>query len=237
MKTFDVSETDVSKGIKVEIEPYPHIVLGEGGHKRATWVALGKRDAENVVKTKMLPCPKQGSCDYSYTEVAPTETKTCDKCGQKYGQWDGTSYKSVHPQAGEVRGPQIVEDIGIIALKDEKGESNGKYLVVAPRNGDDRILVLWRVSSGYRGGAGITADEGVTVIGYDHAWASGRGSLGETAEMLAILKPGQELHASRSGRCVQDTKATLTYNKEIKVVFGGEELDAATADEVEGDYL
>jgi hypothetical protein len=56
--------------------------------------------------------------------------------------------------------------------------------------------------------------------------------------MLAILKPGQELRASRSGRRVQDTKAKLVYDGQtITITFGGEEMEAAIADEVEGDLV
>jgi hypothetical protein len=132
----------------------------------------------------------------------------------------------------------VVLDAGIIALKDTEGKPNGTYLIVAPRGGDNRVLVLWRVQSGYRGSAKITAGEGVTVIASDSSWHSGRGSLGETAEMLAILNPGQELRASRSGRRVQDSKAKLVYDgRTISVTFGGEELEAATTDQVEGEYL
>jgi hypothetical protein len=56
--------------------------------------------------------------------------------------------------------------------------------------------------------------------------------------MLAILKPGQELRASRSGRRVQNPKAKLVYDgTNILTTFGGEEMEAATADEVQGDQL
>lgn len=49
MKTFDVSESIVREFVPVNSQPYPHITLGEGGNKRATWVALGKRDAPTLV--------------------------------------------------------------------------------------------------------------------------------------------------------------------------------------------
>ncbi len=188
MKTYDVKGAEVSKGIVIVLEPYPHIVLGEGGNKRATWIPLGKRDAEFII----------------------------------------------------VRTPFTaqIEDVSVIALKDAEGKPNGKHLIVAPRNGgDNRILVLWRVSSGYRGSASISAGEGVTVIASDFSWHSERGSLGETAEMLAILKPGQELRASLSGRGLKETEGKLTYDGAIKVIFGGEEMEDAMADEVDGDLL
>jgi hypothetical protein len=209
MKTYDINGTEVREGIAVALDPYPHVVLGEGGHKRATWIALGKRDAESIiVRTPVLE-----------------------------DRWNSESGKYERQDTG--RTLSQIKDVVIIALKDTEGKPNGKYLIVAPRNGgDNRVLVLWRVSSGYRGGAGISAGEGVTVIASDSSWHSGRGNLGETAEMLAILKPGQELRASRSGRRVQNSKAKLVYDgKTITVTFGGEEMEAATADEVEGEYL
>lgn len=210
MKTFSVNGTEVHEGIVVALEPYPHIVLGEGGHKRATWVALGKRDAESIVQRTPI-MERRWNSEKSEYEMEDT---------------GGTMFQ--------------VRDVGIIGLKDAEGKPNGKYLVVAPRNGDDnnRALVLWGVESGYRGSASITAGEGVTVIATDASWHSGRGNLGETAEMLAILKPGQELHAHRSGRRVQDSEAKLAYDgKNISVTFGGSEMFAATAEEVEGEYL
>ena len=68
MKVYDVKGTEVREGIAVTMQPYPHIVLGEGGHKRATWIALGKRDAESILVTPKKPCPfrvrggEQGAC-------------------------------------------------------------------------------------------------------------------------------------------------------------------------------
>lgn len=185
MKTYDVSGAEVRGGIAVLNKPYPHVVLGEGGNKRATWVALGKRDADAIVR----------------------EGK--------------------------------VADVGVIALKDESGKPNGKFLIVAPKNGgDNRALVLWRVASGYRGSASISAGEGVIVIASDQSYHSGQGSLGSTAEVLAVLKPGQELTAHRSGRRVGTTRARLTWDgKTVQVEFGDESLFAALDEEVEGEYL
>ena len=242
MKCFDVHGTEVYKGIPVASSPYPHIVLGEGGHKRATWIALGKRDAEAIIKSRRLPCPRRGDSDFTTDPATCSPEHVCEKCGQKYGPWEQGTYglRRRHPNAGEVDGPACVHDVGIIALRNkETGEPTGKFLIVAPRgNRDNRVLVLWRVSSGYRGSASISAGEGVTLIATDSSWHSGRGALGETAEVLAILKPGQELIAYRSGRRVQETHARLVYGgKEISVTFGDETLFAAISEEVEGEYL
>lgn len=132
-----------------------------------------------------------------------------------------------------------VVEAGVLALKDQNDKPKGRHLIVAPRKGrDNRVLVLWRVSSGYRGSASITEGAGVVVVASDASWHSGRGNLGETAEMLAVLAPGQELTASRSGRRVQNPNAKLTYDgSNINVTFGGDDMDAALADEPVGKHI
>lgn len=248
MKAFDVFGSEVVSGIPVASDPYPHIVLGSGGHKRATWIALGKRDANSIVRPQRLPCPRRNEDESIYEAEVPAEkqaVRTCDKCRQNYGdwaqqeEWSGSKYLiRKHPNAGEVDGPSCVFDVGVIQLKETEGKPNSKYLIVSLRGDDNRALVLWRVSSGYRGDASITAGEDVMIIASDSSWHSGRGSLGETAETLAILKPGQELIAQRSGRRVQDSYGRLSWDgKTLKITFGGVEMLAATSDEVEGDYL
>lgn len=259
MKSCTVSGTDVQKGIIVSSDPYPHITLGSGGHKRATWVALGKRDAETIVRPSHLPCPNRRYSRYFDNEYL---NPICKECGAEYSPQDYPAGErgryEMHPDSGEVLGPLSIGDIGIVLLKDDQGKPNGKYLVVAPRGNDDnRVLVLWKVASGYRGSAQIgikkptfadamdaydkTGDpipDMPVIIASDLSWHLGRGSLGETAEFLAVLKPGQEIYAVRSGRRMQDTHGRLTYDGEnINVTFGGEEMEAATSDEVEGDYI
>jgi hypothetical protein len=244
MKCYTVNGDKVVEGITVNPLPYPRVILGEGGHKRATWIPVGRRDADTVIETTMKSCPNRNKL----REIGD-EWFTCEACGTKYVDTDEKIKKwgqeepvmaQKHPNTGEVVNTTRITDVGVVALKDkESGEPNGKFLLVAPRNRKDNcVVVFWSVSSGYRGSSGIEAGEGVKVIGYDHSWHSGRGSLGSTAEMLAILTPGQELIAVRFGRRVQDTRARLSYDgKEVKVMFGGEEMFVAIAEEVEGDYL
>lgn len=243
MKTYFVSDDAVSEAIAVTMEPYPHIVLGEGGHKRATWVPLGKRDLQAIVKATAEPCPKRGQSETAFVDQEPHELAVCSNCGTLYGPWRkfpsySGSYAALHPQSGDIDGPNLLIDVGVVALKDANGPT-GKYLIVAPRPGkDNRALVFWSFRSGYRGNATIEADAGVTVIARDVAWHSGQGNLGETAEMLAVLKPGQKLHGWRSGRNVQDTHAVLTYDgKQVTVTLGGEEVEAAMGENVQGDLL
>lgn len=187
MKTFDIAGNTVVEGIAVVNAPYPHVLLGEGGNKRATWVAIGKRDIATIVH----------------------EGK--------------------------------VTDVGVIALKNEDGTPKGTHLIVAPHGSEDRVLVIWRVRSGYRGNANITAPatDGVTIIDSDKSWHSGQGNLGETAEVMAILKPGQKLLAVRSGRRLEQTHGMLVYdgNGEFEILFGTETMYSATTDEFVGEYV
>ncbi|HFD40858.1 MAG TPA: hypothetical protein ENJ31_13530 [Anaerolineae bacterium] len=176
----------------MEMAPYPHIVLGEGGHKRATWIPLGRRDEGRII------------------------------------------------EENEEGGLPRILDVGILALRDKAtGAPNGRYLIVAPRpdRDDVRVLVLWSVASGYRGSASIEAGEGAKVIAYDHAWHSGRGSIGETAEMLAILSPGARLEAKISGRRIQEDRARLTWDgDDLHILFFPSDADPEASIE-EGDYL
>lgn len=188
MKCYTVSGSSEVKNIKINAAPYPHIAIGDGGNKRATWIPLGKHDASTIV--------------------------------------------------GEDDGYEVITNVGLIGLRDkETNEPDGRYLVVAPRNRDDeRALVLWQVSSGYRGGAHIESPDGVRVVSYDHAWHSGRGSLGETAEMLAVLAPGDTLTAEITGRRVQENRARLTWTgSEFEVLFYPADADPDA--QPEGDYI
>lgn len=247
MKAYMINNDAVEKGIPVTMQPYPLIELGRGGHKRATWVPLGKQDAEKIIVNRMKPCPMQGQYDFNqdFTDDPSTkpETHICEHCGQQYGDWrkaSGNYFARYHPKAGEVFEAKVVADVGALALKDKvSGAPTGKHLIVAPLPGNDnRILVYWSVSSGYRGGASISAAEDVLVIARDEAWHSGKGATGSTAQILAVLKPGQELQASRSGRRMQQTRGRLQWDgKEIKVTFGDENLFVAQSDNVDGDYV
>jgi len=186
MKAFDVSKSVVNEFVPVDSQPYPHITLGEGGNKRATWVALGKRDAPALVLSAE--------------------------------ERDGKQL------------PDRVVEAGIIKLE------SGQYLIVAPRGSDNRVLVLWHVASGYRGTASISADSDVLVIANDVSWHSGRGNLGETAECLAVLKPGQSLDAWISGRRVQEDRAHLRWDgQRISVEFFCG--DAVPEGKDEGEYV
>lgn len=191
MKTFTVRGKEVTPGIDVYLAPYYHLVIGDGGHKKATWVALGKNDAKVITTINEE-------------------------------QITGVCY-----------------DVGVLSLKDrETGKPTGKYLIVAPHGdgSDNRILVCWSVASGYRGSANILADEKILVVARDKAWHSGQGNLGENAEIIAVLHPGQSLVAEISGRRVQETRARLLWNgKELTEEYGDESL--LLSDEPEGELV
>lgn len=180
MKTFDVEAAVITPGLPVDPKPYPKVVLGAGGNKRATWVSIGRRDQADLIK--------------------------------------------------ETDEGAAIFDAAVLVTK------KGQPLIVAPRQGDDRALVLWRVPSGYRGSASIKAQDDVVVVASDSAWHSGRGNLGETAEILAVLRPGQYLEARRSGRRVQEDRARLVWNGEkVEVTFFASSADPF-GDE-EGEYI
>lgn len=195
MKTFTVVGCTVTPGIEVNSDPYWRIVLGLGGHKRSTWIPLGKKDAAEMVRKDVE-------------------------------QKDNEIYK--------------IFNVGVIALKDKEQQLTGNHLIVGEKNkNDDRVMVVWSVESGYRGSANIHGGQEVKIIAQDKAWHSGKGNLGETAECLAVLKPGQRLYGEISGRRVEEPRAILEYDgKEIKVTYGKKELETVLSDEQpEGEYV
>ncbi len=201
MKTFTVSESAVTPGIEVNSSPYWRIILGAGGHKKSTWIALGKKDADEMISDK--------------ESVMSADQK----------------------KVLEIKGKIL--QAGIITLKDNEGAPTGNHLIVKERDNDNRVLILWHVSSGFRGSANIQAGQEVKVIASDKAWHSGQGNLGETAECLAVLKPGQRMYATITGRRVEEPNAILEYDgKEIKVTFGKEDLEIVLSDEQpQGEYV
>lgn len=94
---------------------------------------------------------------------------------------------------------------GVIKNADVIPQKKGGYMIVAPRKKDDtRVLVLWRFPSNNfgRGRAGIYPSSGVEVLERNFYSHTRRDREGETAEVLAILKPGQWLDAGRYGKWI-----------------------------------
>jgi len=208
MRTFTVSESVVTPGIEVNSLPYWKVVLGAGGHKRSTWIALGKRDVDEIIKEK--------------ENIMNSENIVMNTEGKNIFGIKGKIFQA-----------------GIIALKNNEGVPTGNHLIVKERGNDDRVLIVWRVSSGFRGSVNIEGGQEVKIVAFDKAWHSGQGSLGETAECMAILKPGQRLYATITGRRVEEPRAILVYDgKEIKITFGKEDLETVLSDEQpQGEYV
>lgn len=201
MKTFTVLGYAVTPGIRVHSFPYWRVVLGEGGNKKSTWIALGKKDASEIISER--------------ERVSRDDDKVMIEEGK-------------------------VMSAGVITLKDKEGNLTGNHLIVKEKgNHDDRILIKWCVESGFRGSANIEGGQEVKIIANDHSWHSGQGAMGETAECMAILKPGQRLYAKITGRRVEEPRAVLEYDgKEIKVTYGKEDLETVLSDEQpEGEYV
>lgn len=203
MKAFTIKDTNATEGIQVDMTPYPRVVLGEGGNKRATWIPIGRRDQ-----------------------------------------------------------PRLLNENNIIMGADVARTQKGTMLLVAPRpaDGRDRALVLWKITSGYRGGAEIHDNprgeqdllhwqsnrakkpeecDGYwvwrnrdTLVAQDVAYHSGRGALGETHEALAIMNPGDTLWGRRTGRHVQSPYLRLKYLGEGKFeIFEGDKAFIEGLDE------
>ena len=191
MKCYTVDGETIKNYIQVYNDPYPHVALGNGGNKRATWIPVGKRDFGIIEKI-------------------------------------GDSKQVAH----------VITDANVIIV----GEKKTKLIVKDNAAANNNVMVLWKVESGYRGGAGIqttltpqrNADgiipyvaegdretvPGVQLTAKDDAYHSGQGSLGLTAEALMILSPGASVEAGRSGRRVQTDRARLTWDgSELKVLY------------------
>lgn len=70
-----------------------------------------------------------------------------------------------------------------------------------PQSNDNYALVLWRISSGYRGKVQIASSDAV-MIAKDIILHSPKGTIGETVEVIAILGPEEKIQAECSGRGV-----------------------------------
>lgn len=230
VRAFGVYDDLVLRGIGVEMDPTPRVVLGSG-FPRPTYVALGREDAGLLLAGRWLvPCLKRGQVEeksYWYKEFSPS--RLCEQCGISYSPWVNQRrhklgiWARCHPVDGCMEIP-VVTDAGVMPLYGEGGEPNGRYLLVKPDpriQDDNRALVCWRFPSGNFGASRILIADGVRVV------AQGVRRLecprfGEVAEMMAILNPGQELRAHRSG---SRTHAVLRWDgRELSVLTGGPEV-------------
>lgn len=206
MQAFEVINDNTYSGILVVSEPYPHIVLGKGGRKRDTWVGFWREDESRIVQPRIDPCPDRNRFMGSYLhfsrDVPPKEPPpVCTKCGAQFEPWKFSffEWRSLHPDTGTVQGPACVIKTSVRRVEYRDGRPSTFKLAAPESNRDNRALVLWRVMSGNHGTAEITPDPGAVLVAKDEAWHSARSRNGLTAEVLAMLKPGQFLQAVRSG--------------------------------------
>lgn len=102
----------------------------------------------------------------------------------------------------------VIKKADVIELK----KKPGIFLIVKERTQENSILVFWSVSSGLRGKAYIKPEKNACIIISDKAWHSGKGILGETAQCIAILKPGQQLYGNRTGKHIPTKNMLLKYD-------------------------
>lgn len=217
MRALDIHGGSVLPGIAVETDPSPRVVLG-GRFCQSTHVALGWEDAERLLAgRRLVPCPNRGQVEektYYYKQFSPS--RQCGQCGISYSSWVNqrrpglATWTRDHPMDGCVE-ISVVTDAGVMPLYGRDGKPNGRYLLVKPDpriEDDSRTLVCWRFPSGDFGASRIVAPQGVRVVAQGVRRLEGP-RFGEVAEMMAILKPGQELRAHRSGSC---THAALRWD-------------------------
>lgn len=111
---------------------------------------------------------------------------------------------------------------GVMPLYGRDGKPNGRFFIVKPDlkiQNDTRTLVCWRFPSGRHGAAQIRV-EGIRVISQGVRMLPAP-DCGEVAEVLAIIQPGQELWANRSGQGISYTHARLVWDGQILLVRTG----------------
>lgn len=144
MQTFTVASKGASDSIAIAREPYPHIAVGEPGRgRKLARVALAASLADKLLS--QVPCISRGQQDWR------DHSSPCQYCHELTEARPNPSYAGVtshyHPDAGmmERQNPKITEASVIRTAK-------GTLLVVEPRQGDYRALVLVDIEAGYRGG-------------------------------------------------------------------------------------
>lgn len=231
MRAFEILGDHVLDGIQVTGQ-FLAVMLG-GGTTRPTFVRLGRQDAPGLVSIRLSPCPRRGEEETgSYYDKGSFPQRRCEECGALYTPWvcrrkrgSSRGWARVHPENGVAEIP-VVTTAGVMPLYGKNGELNGHHILVRPDpmiQDDSRVLICWRFPSGDFGASRIVP-QGVRVV------AQGLRRLeyprfGEVAEIMAILRPGEDLRAHRYGNGVNCTHAVLRWDGEkISVLAGGPEI-------------
>lgn len=110
--------------------------------------------------------------------------------------------------------------------KTEKGN-----VVLLPNDNKNETIVVIEATCGYRGTSTITIEDG-EIIERGAFYHSPRGSLGVSDVVLAKVKDGAKVIASRTGR-LYGADSTIV----AKIVFGGEGIEMILAPEKEDEAL
>lgn len=163
-RVFTVESGKVSEGARIDTLhlkgagiDIPAIIIGEEGRGR-------EQAAMPVANPPSVPCPARGTDPWTLSDA-------CEKCGTPLdSKKDGGSTRH-HPDAGMVTGRLLYAEVG--QTKAGKPKFFGKP---APTT-EDRIIVIFRTTMGFRGGNSHTGDRGgwkCTKYGCD---AAGEGAV------------------------------------------------------------
>lgn len=199
MKAYEVGEPGhfygiLQKGLTVKMDPYPHVEMGNGFR-----IGLSSRDTKSLVVKEMRP---------------ETDREMAVRMLPQQQGWSINNEKWA-AETGERQqistGRLVVLECDCIELKDKNtGKPSGKHLIVAEKEKSQNVFVLWRIPSGFRGDSRLEESD-VKILATNKTG----GALGRTLQVLAILKPGQSIVVTRSGRKIEGaTTVTLSWDGE-----------------------
>ena len=143
-RVFTVSSGSVTEGAEISTlhlkgagVDIPAIIIGEEGRGRSTGVLP-------VVNPPMIPCPDRGKEKWSSSD-------TCEKCGMPLSEKKENGYRQ-HGNDGLVRGRLMFAEVGQTKV------NKPKLIARSSANSDEKVIVVFRTSGGYRGSASHTGD-------------------------------------------------------------------------------
>ena len=204
MYVFTVVNTKiVKKAIDVVYEPRAIVKVGGGGHKKPSYVALLDSHSDSIIEVSSVFCEDRGKKVILPYLEKPATALFCVKCGQQLHDVQENpglrkSVTAMHPATGQQVINREITDIDVYPMMDNIGKPNGSYSIGKPELSDGKsALVLWRFTSRKNESSFITPGAETTVVAYDYAFHPDKKGEGGTAEMLAILDPGEMLFGHR----------------------------------------
>lgn len=177
-RVFTIASGDVTAGAVIETLrlkgagiDIPAIMIGEEGRGR-------ERGVVPISNPPMIPCPNRG-------EIYSPEER-CGQCGTQLGpivelgapSWSRTRH---HPETGQVLGRLLFAEVGSTKAGKPKFFSNEKATT------DEKIIVVFNTSIGYRGGNSHTGDRAGWKC--SRCDASGEGNVPETCPKCGVDDP------------------------------------------------